>query len=54
MFTISGIDRAHSRITAKRASSQSGSAMMLIATVMPSERANSSASKFVDSLVRLR
>ena len=38
--TISGTVSAHSRTTAKRCSSQSGSAMMLIATVMPSARAD--------------
>ena len=46
MFTISGIAGPFAD-DLEAAPSQSGSAMMLIATMMPSERANSSASKFL-------
>ena len=49
ILTISGISRHHWRITSNWRRSQSGSAMMLIATMMPSDRANSSASKFLES-----
>src|SRR6266481_1730670 len=43
-----------SRITLKRSRLQEGSAMILIATETPRERANSSASKFWERLTRLR
>ena len=46
MLTISGTLIAHSRTNANRASSQSGSAMMLIATLSPMDRATSSALLF--------
>ncbi len=54
MLTISGTLIAHSRTKAKRASSQSGSAMMLIATLSPMERAISSASLLTFGVLRLR
>ena len=54
MFTISGISRHHSRITSNWRRSQPGSAIMLIATITPSDRANSSASRFLETLTRLR
>src|SRR5690606_40997202 len=57
-FHVTGVQTCalpiYSRTTRKRSSSQPGSAMMLIATWMPSERANSSASKFWSSVTRLR
>jgi hypothetical protein len=54
MWTISGTDVAHSRTIAKGRSSQSGSAMMLIATVKPSLRAMASALKLSPRVTRLR
>ena len=54
MLTISGTLIAHSRTNAKRASSQSGSAMMLMATLSPMDRATSSALLLTCGVVRLR
>ena len=54
MLTISGTLIAHSRTKAKRDSSQSGSAMMLIATDSPIDRATSSALLLMAGVVRLR
>src|SRR5436190_9588942 len=54
MLTTSGISRHQSRTILKRSRSHDGSAMMLTATVMSSERAYSSASKFLESVTRLR
>src|SRR4029077_20883426 len=45
--------RHQSRTTLKRSRSHDGSAIMFTATVMSSERANSSASKFLESVTRL-
>ena len=54
MLTISGTLIAHSRTNANRASSQSGSAMMLMATLIPMDRATSSALLLIFGVVRLR
>ena len=54
MLTISGTLIAHSRTNANLASSQSGSAMMLIATLSPMDRATSRALLFTCGVVRLR
>src|SRR5215831_17041353 len=54
MFTTSGTFMHKSRTTRNRPSSQSGSAMILIATSMPNERANSNASKLRPRGMRLR
>src|SRR5215831_14606600 len=54
MFTTSGTFMHQSRTTRNRSSSQSGSAMILIDTSTPNERANSNASKLRPSGMRLR
>ena len=54
MLTISGTLIAQSRTNANRASSQSGSAMMLMATLSPIDRATSRALLFTFGVVRLR
>src|SRR5436190_405410 len=54
MLTTSGISRHQSRTTLNRSRSQAGSAMILTATDISSERANSNASKFFESVTRFR
>lgn len=52
--TISGTAIANSRTTRKRSSSQAGSTIRLMATLMPIRRAVSSAFRFSSGLTRLR
>src|ERR1043166_2633364 len=52
MLTTSGISKHQSRTTLNLSRSHAGSAMILTATDMSSERANSSASKFLESVTR--
>ena len=54
VVSVSGISGHHARITSNWRRSHDGSAIMLIATITPSDRANSRASKFLLIEMRLR